>query len=170
MHVTEEAGNIDTPVVSPEDIESSLERYLKWEKNKNGECYTKIRSEMKEVMQNDFGVFRTGKYMTEGLKKIMSLRERLKEAIVKDKSKVFNTARIEALELDNLMGVALTTAISALSRTESRGAHSREDYPERDDANWIKHSLCFNNDKMSYREVNMQPLTVEKFPPVKRTY
>jgi succinate dehydrogenase / fumarate reductase flavoprotein subunit len=170
LHVVEELNNISTPVVSPEDIESGLNRYLRWENNKNGECYTKIRSEMKEIMQSDFGVFRTGQFMKEGLEKIMVLRERLNNATIKDKSKVFNTSRIEALELDNLMNVATTTAISALSRTESRGAHSREDYPDRDDKNWIKHSLCFNNDKVAYREVNMQPLTVEKFPPVKRTY
>ena len=108
--------------------------------------------------------------MEEGLSKIMLLRDRLKNAVIKDKSKVFNTSRIEALELDNLMTVAITTAISALSRTESRGAHSREDYPDRDDKNWIKHSLCFNDDRMAYREVNMKPLTVEMFPPIKRTY
>jgi succinate dehydrogenase / fumarate reductase flavoprotein subunit len=170
LHVLEEINNVSTPVVSPEDIEYGLNRYQRWENNKHGKPFHTIKKEMQEIMQNDFGVFRTGKFMEEGFKKIVKLREELKESVLPDKSKIFNTSRIEAFELDNLMGVATTTAMSALSRTESRGAHSREDYPDRDDKNWIKHSLCFEDDKIAYRKVNMQPLTVEKFPPIKRTY
>ncbi|PRP61572.1 succinate dehydrogenase flavoprotein subunit, partial [Bacillus halotolerans] len=83
----------------------------------------------------------------------------------------FNTTRIEALELDNLMNTALATAHSAVVRTESRGAHSREDYPERDDENWLKHTLYFSDDhKISYREVNRKPKKVDAFPPKPRVY
>ena len=87
-----------------------------------------------------------------------------------DKSDVFNTARIEALELDNLILIALATAVSALNRTESRGAHAREDYPDRNDAEWIKHSLYFEDQKIQYRPVNLKPETVDPFQPQARTY
>jgi len=99
---------------------------------------------MQKVMQSDFGVFRTAKYMEEGLVQLRQLKERLKHAGLTDQSQVFNTARIEALELDNLMEVAYASAVSALTREESRGAHSREDFPKRDDKNWLKHLLYFS--------------------------
>ena len=108
--------------------------------------------------------------MHEGLEKLKILRERLKFAVLDDKSRVFNTARIEALELDNLMSVAIATAYSAEAREESRGAHSREDFPKRDDKHWLKHTLYFPDDKIGYRPVNMQPLSVEPFPLKERTY
>ena len=122
-------------------------------------------------MQEDFGVFRTGEIMEKGLQRLVALNERLAKASLLDKSHVFNTERVTALELDNLMATAYATAQSALARTESRGAHSREDYPKRDDEHWIKHTLYFQEgDKIDYRPVNNTPQYIEPFKPVERVY
>jgi succinate dehydrogenase / fumarate reductase flavoprotein subunit len=104
--------------------------------------------------------------MKSGFQKLDELKDRLNYAVLKDKSNIFNTARIEALELDNLMATAVATAHSAETRTESRGAHARYDYPERDDNNWLKHTIYFEDGKISFRAVNMQPLGME---PIKLT-
>ena len=109
--------------------------------------------------------------MTEGLKKLDAVRARMPDLRLKDRSKVFNTARVEALELQNLLDVGMAIAVSALHRKESRGAHSRPDYPKRDDANWMKHSLYFlDGDRLDYKPVRTKPLTVETFPPKERVY
>ena len=171
MHVTQalEEGTGEG-MVSDSDIEPALARYLRWETAKTGESVSAIRAEMQKIMQNDFGVFRTRQYMREGLVKLKELRDRLQYAVLEDKSAVFNTARIEALELDNLMAVAIATAHVAEVREESRGAHSREDFPHRDDKNWLKHTLYWADDSVGFRAVNMQPTTVAPFPPKDRVY
>lgn len=153
------------------NTEESLARYNRWDNAKSGEDMFEIRAEMKRVMQNDFGVFRDGKYMAPGLKKMEELSERLKHAALPDHSKTYNTMRVEALELDNLMSVALATAVCANFRTETRGAHSREDFPDHDNDNWIKHTLYFGEgNRTSTREVNFKPHEVDPFQPKERVY
>lgn len=146
---------------TPEDIEAALAGLNRWNHNENGESVDTIRTELQKVMQNDFGVFRTAEHMQEGFKKLEKLQERLKKASIKDKSQCFNTSRIEALELDNLMATAIATAYLANERTESRGAHARYDFPERDDEHWLKHSMYFADGKIDFRPVNMKPEEVK---------
>ncbi len=161
----------DMPYISEDDVAASMARYERWEHSTDGESPAVIRDEMQRVMQEDFGVFRTGEVMESGLKRLQALRDRLAHAKLEDKSHVFNTERVTALELDNLMATAYATAQSAIARTESRGAHSREDYPERDDANWIKHTLYFEEGEViDYRPVNTSPKYVEPFEPKERVY
>lgn len=162
-------GGIDP---SSDDIDKACERLRKWDDSSRGEHPHSLRADLQEIMQKHFGVFRRGDDMEEGVTRLNDLRERLdNECFVEDKSKVFNTAYLEALELDNLFEVALATAKSANQRTESRGAHSREDFPERDDEKWLVHSIYFNNKpKISKRKVNMKPRTMDTFKPQIRTY
>ena len=122
-------------------------------------------------MQVNFGVFRTEEHMRSGIETLKSLRERIGTAHLGDKSRAFNTARLEALELDNLLEVAEATAIVAEGRRESRGAHARDDYQERDDDNWLCHSLYFPSDgRVGKRGVNFAPKTIEAFQPMERKY
>jgi succinate dehydrogenase / fumarate reductase flavoprotein subunit len=117
------------------------------------------------------GVFRTQEVLEEGVKQIKAVAERVKRTQIKDKSQVWNTARIEALEMDNLIEVALATLISAEARKESRGAHARDDFPDRNDETWMKHTLYSREDfKLSYKPVHNQPLTVDYIAPQKRVY
>ncbi|OGV36617.1 MAG: succinate dehydrogenase flavoprotein subunit [Legionellales bacterium RIFCSPHIGHO2_12_FULL_35_11] len=157
--------------VSDDDIAFSLSRYNRWQNSKDGENPAVIRDEMQRVMQSDFGVFRTGEVLEKGLKRLDALRERLGKAKLLDKSKVFNTELVSALELDNLMATAYATAKSAITRTESRGAHSREDYPKRDDAKWIKHTVYhMSDDAIDFRPVNVSPRDVAPLEPIDRVY
>ena len=157
---------------SESDIEFAMKRITRWnESEEGGESIPELKAELQDIMQNSFGVFREEKNMQEGVKKLAELRGRIANAHLPDKSNVFNTARVEALELDNLMEVAEATAIAALERKESRGAHSRYDYPDRDDVNWLKHSLYFPATKeLKKRDVNFKPKTVDTFEPKVRTY
>ena len=122
-------------------------------------------------MEHYCGVFRSEEVLQEGLEKVLQLEQRLQHVRLQDQSKIFNTARIEALELENLMDIAIATVASALGRQESRGAHSRMDYPERNDNTWIKHSLYYKEGhRLDYKPVTLKPLTVDSFPPRERVY
>jgi succinate dehydrogenase / fumarate reductase flavoprotein subunit len=170
-HFISNHNKIDSGIlIKPSNIEKAASRFFKLENNRGTLQASKIRSEMKKVMQADFGVFRTGKFMEEGLKKILSLRDSLSDVKLDDHSSAYNMARIEVFELENLLAVATATAICANKRTESRGAHSREDYTNRDDENWLKHIIIFADDVMKYRPVNMKPTLVESFKPIIRKY
>ncbi|HIP81498.1 MAG TPA: FAD-binding protein, partial [Leucothrix mucor] len=141
------------------------------ETNKKSESISQLRDELRGVMEQHCGVFRTKDILAEGVEKIKAIVARFPNAKIHDQSKIFNTARVEAFELDNLGECALATIISALHREESRGAHSRVDFDSRDDQNWMKHSLFHKgDDKPEYKPVRTKPLTVDSFPPIERTY
>ena len=156
---------------SESDIEASLDRMNRWNNTRSGEDPVQIRKDLQSCMQHNFSVFREGDAMAKGLEELKVIRERLKNARLDDTSSDFNTQRVECLELDNLMETAFATAVSANFRTESRGAHSRFDFPDRDDANWLCHSLYLpQTESMTRRSVNMEPKLRPAFPPKIRTY
>ncbi len=156
---------------SQTDIEAAGARLEALNAREQGEQVAPLRHELQEIMQNHFGVFRTGEFMREGIAKLADLRERVENVALADRSNAFNTSRIECLELQNLFETAEATAVVAEARDESRGAHAREDFTERDDENWLCHSLYHSEDKkVSKRSVNFTPQTVETFQPKARSY
>jgi succinate dehydrogenase / fumarate reductase flavoprotein subunit len=148
-----------------------------WVRHAKGELKTgEIRLAMQRAMQDHCAVFRNARLLQEGLRKMTGVRDSLRDLAVADRSMIWNTDLVEALELDNLIGQAGTVLHSALYRTESRGAHAREDYPERDDHNWLKHTLAWLDDggkvRLGDRPVHLHPLSneVQAFPPAERVY
>jgi succinate dehydrogenase / fumarate reductase flavoprotein subunit len=151
--------------------ELSRSRVARLDSQTKGEEVNDVRGELQRAMQAHCGVFRFPDLLTEGVSKVKAIAERSKRTQIKDKSRVFNTARVEALELDNLVETARATMVSAEARKESRGAHDRADFHKRDDVNWLKHSLWFRDgDRLDYKPVTLKPLTVETFEPKARVY
>ena len=145
-------------------------RLVRWERP-GSERVAAIQDDLRRAMQAHCGVFRTDASLREGLTQLDAIEARLEHAGLGDASRVFNTARIEALELENLVGVARATLVSALHRTESRGAHTREDFPQRDDERWLRHSLYSRaGDQVDTKPVRLKPLTVETIRPKERVY
>jgi succinate dehydrogenase / fumarate reductase flavoprotein subunit len=149
----------------------SLSRLAQLDNSSSGEYTQDVANDIRSTMQKHCGVFRTQKIMDEGVELMVELTQRAQNIHLKDKSKIFNTARVEALELANLVESANSTMTSAATRQESRGAHAHDDCPERDDVNWLKHSLWFKeNNRMEFKPVNLKPLTAESIPPKVRTF
>jgi len=151
--------------------DKTLARLDRLENQKDGENVAQVNAALAKTMQTYCGVFRFEDMLLQGVEKILEVGQRVAATEITDKSLVFNTARIEALELDNLKEVATATMISAEARRESRGAHARDDYPQRDDNKWLRHTLYFSEaNRLDYKPVRLKPLTVESFPPKARTY
>jgi succinate dehydrogenase / fumarate reductase flavoprotein subunit len=149
----------------------AMSRLAKLQGTTSGEYTQDVANDIRRNMQSHAGVFRTQKLMDEGVERILEVAERANNIHLKDKSKVFNTALVEALEVANLVEVAKATMISAAARKESRGAHAHSDFPNRDDENWLKHTLFYSEgNRLDYKPVKMQPLTVESVPPKARTF
>ena len=146
-------------------------RLARLEGTASGESVPQIAHELRRVMQAHCGVFRNQELLAEGVRKVAELESRAQRTAIKDHSRTFNTARVEALELDNLIETAKATIISAEARQESRGAQARSDFPNRDDVNWLKHTLWYREgNQLAYKSVNLKPLTVDSVPPKTRTY
>jgi succinate dehydrogenase / fumarate reductase flavoprotein subunit len=166
----------------PKDFaDYALGRLNALETSTGGEKVQNVANDIRATMQQHAGVFRTQASMDEGVRKIAAIRERVGGIELKDKSRVFNTARVEALEVENLIEAAQATIVSAAARKECRGAHTVSDYERpaddpvtplgRDDANWMKHSLWYSEgNRLAYKPVKLKPLSVESVPPKVRTF
>jgi len=170
-HINNDVSKSSQSSLSRENIEQSIMPLVKLQETKAGESVFALKAEMQNIMQSYFGVYRNETLMKEGIEKLKSVTEKTKKIHLGDKSNQFNAERVEILEYLNLLDIANSTAYSALERKESRGAHAREDYPERDDENWLCHSLYFKNgDEVKKRKVNLSPKSVDAFKPKARVY
>ncbi|MDZ4130082.1 MAG: FAD-binding protein, partial [Hydrogenophaga sp.] len=181
-HIVEFNDKNKTHKPLPADAaDKTLARLARLDNTTSGEYAQDVANDMRAIMQQHAGVFRTQASMDEGVQKINALRSRVANITLGDKSKVFNTARIEALEVDNLMEAAQATMTSAAARRECRGAHTVNDYERpaddaqfplgRNDVEWMKHTLWDSaTNSLSYKPVNLKPLTVASVPPKVRTF
>ena len=159
------------PTLPKEAGDLTRERLARLDGQKNGERVSEVGAEMRRIMQLHCGVFRFPELLAEGVRKLKEVAARSAHTEIRDKSKTFNTARVEELELDNLIDTAVASLVSAEARKESRGSHDRADFPERDDRNWLKHTLWHKeDDRLEYKPVHGKPLTVEPFEPKARVY
>jgi succinate dehydrogenase / fumarate reductase flavoprotein subunit len=158
--------------------DTSLARLARLDSSTEGEYSQDVANDIRATMQQHAGVFRTQATLDEGVLRVSALAQRVQGIVLKDKSRIFNTARIEALEVENLIEAAMATIVSAAARRESRGAHTVDDYadsPEfplgRNDRDWLKHSLWFSQgNRLEYKPVQLKPLTVDSVPPKVRTF
>ena len=162
-------------VLPDESVNCALYRLKRWEKEHDDseESYSvpQLKAQLQQVMEEKCGVFRTEKVLAEGVSMVQEIKQKLQKTYLSDHSLVFNTARIEALELENLIEIGLATVMSAQARKESRGAHSRIDFEKRDDERWMKHSLYYMKDNLlTYKPVRTKAMTVDTFPPKERIY
>ncbi|WP_029934641.1 succinate dehydrogenase flavoprotein subunit [Thiomicrospira pelophila] len=178
-HLNQSLKNKSTERFDPVlDLTSVEQRIQKWQTTENSvdsntttDSIRQIKQDLQQVMEHHCGVFRNHDTMQQALPKLEALSQRLSKVGLQDQSNVFNTERLQAFELDNLLSIGYATLHSALAREESRGAHSRIDFPERDDQAWLKHSLYFSNlHQLDYKPVQLKPLTVESFEPKARVY
>ncbi len=168
QHLEKQVNHQDLP---KEAVEKSLSRVHELENRTSGEKVQDVGDAMRISMQTHCGVFRTLELLNEGVTQIDEIAERANHIYYKDKSKVFNMARQEALEIANMVEVARATINSAAARTESRGAHALDDHPERDDENWLKHTLWYSEgNRLEYKPVEMKPLTAKSVAPQSRTF
>jgi succinate dehydrogenase / fumarate reductase flavoprotein subunit len=162
--------------VANDILDRPMQRLEKLRNASGGTPTAQIRLNMQRTMQTDAAVFRTAESLAEGCKKISEVHASFEDVRVTDRSLIWNSDLVETFELSNLLGQAMATMYSAQQRTESRGAHAREDFPERDDANWMKHTLSWVDDtgavRFDYRPVHLNTLTsdVQTIPPKKRVY
>ena len=172
MHIVAEglAGRSHRPL--PADAaDPARARLARIDAAGSGESVAEVANELRRTMQGHCGVFRNQQLLSEGVQKVLALEQRVGRVAIRDKSRIFNTARVEALELENLIEVAKATIVSAEARQESRGAQARSDYPDRDDVHWLKHTLWFREgNRLDFKPVNLKPLSVDAFPPKARTY
>ena len=172
---TVEKGSSHSPL-SPSVTDKIIARLDKMRHSAGDTSVGEVRSSMQNIMQKHAAVFRSTSSMDEGVKKIETVTKSMDSITIKDRSLIFNTDLVEALELENLMQQAIVTIKSAEQRKESRGAHSHEDFPDRDDKNWMKHTIMWLNDKnktkVDYRDVHQNTLTneVQSIPPAARVY
>ena len=156
----------------PKDAgELTRARLARLDANAAGERVSEVLNDLRRTMQAHCGVFRFPDDLVKGVEKMKEISSRSLRTFIEDKSKTFNTARVEALEIDNLVEAALATIVSAEARKESRGAQARADFPDRDDKNWMKHTLWYKEgNRLDYKPVHQRPLSVETFEPKVRTY